>query len=81
MADAINWAICRHGGPGWIPGTCFSRGTQVFPASYSFVADAVYNLSQRCTNPGPQVAVATKCTNRGIRSHWRLNSVPQRHIF
>lgn len=27
------------------------------PASFTFVADAVYNLSQSCTNPGPQVAL------------------------
>jgi hypothetical protein len=27
------------------------------PASFAFVADAVYNISQSCTNPGPQVAL------------------------
>ena len=27
------------------------------PASFTFVADAVYNLSQRCTNLGLQVAL------------------------
>ena len=36
------------------------------PASFTFVADAVYNLSQWCTNPGRQVA---------------LNFVPQCLIF